>query len=76
MHALTQRMLAAGALTAAVLTLTGCASVPAWDRAALSDYTMQRDRDPLRDALTEHIYFSREAVSGGRDIGGGGCGCN
>jgi hypothetical protein len=37
---------------------------------------MQTDSDPLLDGLTEHIYFSREAASGGESVGGGGCGCN
>ena len=27
-------------------------------------------------ALDEHIYFSKEASSGGQGVGGGGCGCN
>ena len=45
-------------------------------RAKLADYTMEPDRDPLWTSLREHIFFSREAASGGRSIGGGGCGCN
>jgi hypothetical protein len=59
-----------------VAVLSGCCNVQPWERAPLSDYTMRRDRDPLRDKFVEHIYFSREAHAGGRDIGGGGCGCN
>jgi hypothetical protein len=54
----------------------GCANVKPWERSALADYTMRSDRDPLRDANNEHIWFSREAASGGRGVGGGGCGCN
>jgi hypothetical protein len=27
-------------------------------------------------AAEEHIYFSKEASSGGRGFAGGGCGCN
>jgi hypothetical protein len=30
----------------------------------------------LDDAIDEHVYFSKEASSGGRSFGGGGCGCN
>ena len=26
--------------------------------------------------LDDHIYFSKEATSGGRSFAGGGCGCN
>ena len=59
----------------------GCSSirltrVQPWERAALADYTMQPERDPLQAAMSEHIYFSREASSGGRGVGGSGCGCN
>ena len=38
--------------------------------------TMNPDRDPEGTAMTEHVYFSREAASGGRGVGGSGCGCN
>ena len=57
---------------------TGCATtkVQPWERAALADYTMRPDRDPLHNTMFEHIYFSREASSGGRGVGGSGCGCN
>ncbi len=55
---------------------TGCTAVKPWERGTLSDYSMRPDRDPLNDTLYEHIYFTREAASGGRGVGGGGCGCN
>jgi hypothetical protein len=55
---------------------TGCQHVKPWQRGRLADYTMRADRDPLGSALSEHTYFSREAASGGRGVGGGGCGCN
>jgi hypothetical protein len=54
----------------------GCANVKPWERATLADYSMRPDRDPLTVALGEHMWFSREASSGGRGVGGGGCGCN
>jgi hypothetical protein len=59
----------------------GCASESAvrvrpWERATLADYMMKPDRDPLGTQMAEHIYFSREAASGGRGVGGAGCGCN
>jgi hypothetical protein len=54
----------------------GCTTVKPWQRSTLADYTMRGDRDPLAIAMDEHIYFSREAASGGRGVGGGGCGCN
>ena len=55
---------------------TGCANVKPWQREHLADYTMQPDRDPLGIGQKEHIWFSREEASGGRGVGGGGCGCN
>ncbi len=68
-------------LLLSVLGGVGCSTarlvrVQPWERAALADYTMQPERDPLQAAMSEHIYFSREAASGGRGVGGSGCGCN
>lgn len=60
----------------AILPMTGCVGVKPWERASLGTYPMRADRDPLNDALSEHIYFTREAAAGGRGVGGGGCGCN
>ena len=60
----------------AVLFVSGCAHVKPWERSTLADYTMRADRDPLTISLSEHMRFSREAASGGRGVGGGGCGCN
>jgi hypothetical protein len=56
--------------------LSGCTTVQPWERAALADYKMRPDRDPLMTVMTEHIFFSREAAAGGRGVGGSGCGCN
>lgn len=62
----------------ALLSASGCTSinVQPWERAALADYTMRSDRDPLATAAAEHTYFSRESANGGRGVGGSGCGCN
>ena len=54
----------------------GCANVKPWERSTLADYTMRANRDPLTDATQEHMWFSREEATGGRGVGGGGCGCN
>jgi hypothetical protein len=61
---------------ACTLLFCGCANVKPWERSTLADYTMRGDRDPLTISLSEHMWFSREAASGGRGVGGGGCGCN
>ena len=66
-------------LSAAVFS--GCANtnlvrVKPWERATLASYDMRPDRDPLSTTMAEHIYFSRETATGGRGVGGSGCGCN
>ena len=60
------------------LGLAGCTTVRVqpWERATLSEYSMRPDRDALAGLMSEHIFFSREAVGGGRGVGGSGCGCN
>jgi hypothetical protein len=70
--------LLAAAVVAGALLLTGCGTpVPQRQYGRyLGDLTMRPDRDPAGLALTEHMFFSREAATGGRGVGGGGCGCN
>lgn len=58
------------------LVSTSCASVKPWERDILAQDKMKLDPSPVETALDEHIYFSKEAASGGRGVGGGGCGCN
>jgi hypothetical protein len=57
---------------------SGCANlgVEAWERDILARPGMQLDPDPMITAFDEHIYFSKEASTGGLAGGGGGCGCN
>jgi len=61
--------------------LSGCTNpnlvrVKPWERATLASYPMRPDRDPLHTMMDEHIFFSRETATGGRGVGGSGCGCN
>lgn len=63
-------------LIGCVLLGSGCTHVNPWERDALADPVMRTDRDPAGTLLSEHMWFSREAASGGRGVGGGGCGCN
>ncbi len=56
--------------------LSGCAGVKPWDRDVFARPDMQIVSDPIEAATDEHIYFSKEASSGGQGFGGGGCGCN
>ena len=60
------------------ILINGCAGlgVEAWERDVLAKDEMQFVADPLELAIDEHIYFSKEASSGGQGFGGGGCGCN
>jgi len=60
----------------AILLLTGCQGVKPWQRGQLADPLLNPGRDPVGLAMSEHVWFSREAASGGRGVGGGGCGCN
>lgn len=63
---------------ASVLLFSACSTmgVEAWERDILAKDEMQLVADPLEAAIDDHIYFSKEASSGGRGFGGGGCGCN
>lgn len=60
------------------LLMHGCAGmgVEPWERDVLARDDMQLVTDPVEAGLDDHIYFSKEASSGGRGFGGGGCGCN
>jgi len=64
------------ALAALLAATTGCQHVKPWQRGRLADPIMVADRDPIGTGQCEHVFFSREASSGGRGVGGGGCGCN
>lgn len=61
-----------------LLATSGCSSlgVKPWERDILSREDMLMEADGLDLAYDEHIYFSKEASSGGQGFAGGGCGCN
>jgi hypothetical protein len=65
-------------LVAAGAALSACSSlgVKPWQRGTLARPEMALNSDPLSASIDDHIYFSKEATSGGRDFAGGGCGCN
>ncbi len=58
--------------------LVGCANlgVQPWERDLLAKEEMALDAEGIDLGLDNHIYFSKEATSGGRAFAGGGCGCN
>ena len=63
-------------LITCVAALAACTPVAAWERGNLARPEMALETDPLEGALDDHIYFSKEASSGGNSTSGGGCGCN
>ena len=71
-----RRAIGLGALT--ILLCAGCSTmgVEPWERDVLAKDEMQLTTDEIEAATDDHIYFSKEASSGGRGFGGGGCGCN
>ncbi|MBZ0269279.1 DUF4266 domain-containing protein [bacterium] len=77
MNRMLTRSLVAALLLASTL-LAGCASlgVKPWERDQLSRPEMATTTNATEAAIDDHIYFSKEASSGGRGFGGGGCGCN
>lgn len=59
--------------------LSGCSSFKPpqpWEKGTLARKDMTFEADPLDQRYVQHIYFSKEAASGGYGVGGGGCGCN
>jgi hypothetical protein len=75
-HTTWRRAAFAAALASLGAAASGCAGVEPWERDILARPDMQIVTDPLEAASDDHIYFSKEASSGGQGFGGGGCGCN
>lgn len=73
-----RRALSLFSIIGAAVLAGGCASlgVKPWQRDLLSRQDMQLNGNGLDEAIDDHLYFSKEASSGGRSFAGGGCGCN
>jgi len=71
------RLFSVAILLAACLC-AGCSGIGPrpWDKDLMARPEMQLNPYPLRAAAEDHVYFSKEASSGGRGFAGGGCGCN
>jgi len=72
-------------LLLSVSCLTGCSildpmftfeDVKPWQKGILAKKQMSLQGDPIDGYVDEHIYFSKEGSTGGKGVGGGGCGCN
>ncbi len=66
------------AILLAVMLCSGCSPIGPrpWEKDLMARPEMQLNPYPLRAATDDHVYFSKEASSGGRGFAGGGCGCN
>ena len=58
------------------ILLVGCSTVQPWQKGNLAKEDMAFDSDPLQTRFVEHTFHSKEGVTGGLSVGGGGCGCN
>lgn len=63
-------------IVALVTMISACAEVKPWQRGVLAQREMQLTPDKMHDYVDDHVYFSKEAATGGKGVGGGGCGCN
>ncbi|MEX2365274.1 MAG: DUF4266 domain-containing protein, partial [Pseudohongiellaceae bacterium] len=52
-------------LIGSIAFLQACSPVQAWERGYLARPEMAIDADPLEASLDAHIFFSKEASSGG-----------
>lgn len=60
------------------VAVSGCATpdIKPWQRGALAKPEMAWDPNGATAGMLQHVYFSKEASTGGANAGGGGCGCN
>lgn len=59
-----------------LLSACGTLGPKPWEKDLMARKVMQVSADATQQAVEDHIYFSKEAASGGRNSAGGGCGCN
>jgi hypothetical protein len=67
------------AIICLIISCSACShfsAVPAWEKGYLAKAHMQMNADGLERKLSEQVYASKEASSGGNGVGAGGCGCN
>lgn len=59
---------------AAVVALSGCVKVPAYQRQTLAHPSMTTE--DMSTPIDGHVRGVSEGAAGGLSAGGGGCGCN
>ena len=59
-----------------IVLMTACSNVKSWERDHLAQKAMLPDGYQIDQSVDDHIYYSKEASTGGNGFGGGGCGCN
>ena len=59
-----------------LVLLASCQTVKPWERDRLAQQEMQLTPNVLDARLSDQVFFSKEAASGGGATAGGGCGCN
>ncbi|MGJ8686622.1 MAG: DUF4266 domain-containing protein [Spongiibacteraceae bacterium] len=63
-------------MTVTMLCSACVQTVKPWQRQDLARPEMAWETDAMSSAYRNHVFFSKEASSGGASVGGGGCGCN
>ncbi len=59
-----------------VTNMSTSEDVKPWEKDILAQPAMQLPNDRMFSYSDDHIFFSKEASTGGSGVGGGGCGCN
>jgi len=68
--------LARGATLLLMAVLSGCSTVPPWERGTLAKPVMSVDPPPQEQQQKLRTYSAKEGGAAATGVGGGGCGCN
>jgi len=68
--------LARGATLLLMAMLSGCSTVPPWERGTLAKPVMSVDPPPQEQQQKLRAYSAKEGGAAATGVGGGGCGCN
>ncbi len=62
-------------LMLSIVNIACTPKVAAWERGILAKPHMLLQSNSLENSVRQHMHSSKEASAGGRNAGGGGCGC-